>query len=101
MDYYNKKFQKYGGLYEVIDSLDVPLSPNKYYIYMGVTGQTPRVVKGSDLMKDIPKDPLEHSNGRMSRCGFVEEMPEMEESSGRDSRLGFYEETDVFRVLCS
>jgi len=44
---------------------------------------------------------LEHSNGRMSRCGFVEEMPEMEESSGRGSRLGFYEETDIFRVLCS
>lgn len=97
MNYYNKKFEKYGGLYEVIASLDVPLSPNKYYIYMGVKGQTPKVIKGSDLMKDIPKDPLEHSDGRMSRCSFVEDMPHLGESNGRDSRIGFYQETDILR----
>ena len=100
LEYYNEKFARYGDLYEVIDNLDGPLSPNKYYIYMGVKGQTPRVVKGSDLMKEIPRSPLKPSNGRMSRLGFIEEeRSPLKESNGRMSRLDFVEDTDVTRYL--
>ena len=101
MEHYNEKFARYGGLYEVIDNLEGPLSPNKYYIYMGVKGQTPRVVKGSELMKEIPRSPLKPSNGRMSRVGFIEdeERSPIKESNGRMSRMGMYEETDVTRYL--
>ena len=88
MDYYNEKFARFGGLYEVIRDLDGPLNPNKYYVYMGVRGQTPRVVKGSDLMKEVPGPPPEPSNGRMSRFGFVDDEP-LEPSNGRMSRQSF------------
>ena len=100
MEHYNEKFARYGDLYEVIDNLEGPLSPNKYYIYMGVKGQTPRVVKGSELMKEIPRSPLKPSNGRLSRLGFVEEeRSPLKESNGRMSRLDMHEENDVTRYL--
>jgi len=100
MEYYNEKFARYGNLYEVIDNFDGPLYPNKYYIYIGVKGQTHRVVKGSELIKEIPRSPLKPSNGRMSRCGFIEdERSPLKESNGRMSRLDFVEDTDVIRVL--
>ncbi len=98
MEYYNEKFARYGNLYEVIDNLDGPLSPNKYYIYMGVKGQTPKVLKGSELMKQIPRSPLKPSNGRMSRLGFIEdeERSPLKESNGR---MDMYDENDVTRYL--
>ena len=101
MEYYNEKFARYGNLYEVIDNLDGPLSPNKYYIYMGVKGQTPKVFKGSELMKQIPRSPLKPSNGRMSRLGFIEdeERSPLKESNGRMSRMDMYDENDVTRYL--
>jgi hypothetical protein len=83
------KFKKHGGLYEVIrNPINYDIHPDKYYI---VVGPVTRVVKGSILMKALPRSPLKPSNGRMSRLSdYDEARSPLKESNGRVSRLASY-----------
>ena len=94
MDALNMKFKKHGDLYEVIrNPADHNIVPDKYYI---VVGPITKVVKGSILIKSLPRSPLQPSNGRMSRLADYDEVRSpLKESNGRESRLASYEDCRV------
>jgi hypothetical protein len=77
------KLKKHGDIYEIIKNpSDHNIVPSKYYI---VIGPVTRVVKGSILLKCLPRSPLKASNGRMSRLADYEDK--LSPSNGRLSRL--------------
>lgn len=88
------KLKKHGDLYEVIKNpIDHDIVPWKYYI---VVGPVTKVVKGSILIKTLPRSPLKPSNGRMSRLAdYDEKRSPIKESNGRRSRLGSYEDCRI------
>ena len=93
MDSINSKFAKHGGLYEAIQSpKDHDIVPWKYYMIVPQR----RVIKGSLLMKELPRSPLKPSGGRMSRLADYEDRRSpLKPSGGRESRLGTYEDLRV------
>jgi hypothetical protein len=86
MEALNVKFRKHGDLYEVIrDPTNHDIVPWKYYI---VIGPRTRVIKGSFLIKEVPRSPLKESNGRMSRLAdYDEKRSPTKPSNGRQSRI--------------
>ena len=86
MEALNMKLKKHGDIYEIIKNpSDHNIVPSKYYI---VIGPVTRIVKGSILIKCLPRSPLKASNGRMSRLAdYEDKLSPIKPSNGRLSRL--------------
>ena len=88
------KLKKHGDIYEIIKNpSDHNIVPSKYYI---VIGPVTRIVKGTILIKCLPRSPLKPSNGRKSRLAdYEEKRSPLKPSNGRVSRLADYSDVRV------